>query len=145
MLSTVLALTLTAGAFPLPTIDGKPFAASAEQRTFRLPMRFEKVRGFYDAQFAGDEAKGVTVKVSGAPGKRVLTLASSRAGDTWKKAVVREGEVETVIDVTPVLRLAEEQIEGNGKPLVQFIIGRSGDVDRALQAIDRKHVEQLRQ
>ena len=78
-------------------------------------------------------------------GKRVLTLVSSRAGDTWKKAIVREGEVETVIDVTPVLRMAEEQIEGNGKPLVQFIIGRSGDVDRAVDAIGRKHVEQIRQ
>jgi hypothetical protein len=41
--------------------------------------------------------------------------------------------------------MAEEQIEGNGKPLVQFIIGRSGDVDRAVDAISRKHVEQIRQ
>ncbi|MDP3234781.1 MAG: hypothetical protein Q8N26_18510 [Myxococcales bacterium] len=144
MLSTLLALTLTAGSFPLPTIDGKPLAATAEQKSFRLPMRFEKVRGFYDAQFIGD-AKGITAKVSGTTGKRVLTLISSRAGDTWKKAIVREGEVETVIDVTPVLRMAEEQIEGNGRPLVQFIIGRSGDVDRAVDAIGRKHVEQIRQ
>jgi len=145
MLSTLLALTLTAGSFPLPSIDGKPLAATAEQKSFRLPMRFEKVRGFYDAQFVGDDAKGITAKVSGTTGKRVLTLISSRAGDTWKKAIVREGEVETVIDVTPVLRMAEEQIEGNGKPLVQFIIGRSGDVDRAVDAISRKHVEQIRQ
>jgi len=145
MLSTLLALTLTAGSFPLPSIDGKALAATAEQKSFRLPMRFAKVRGFYDGQFIGDDAKGITTKLTGTTGKRVLTLVSSRAGDTWKKAVVREGEIETVIDVTPVLRMAEEQIEGNGKPLVQFIIGRSGDVDRAVEGIGRKHVEQIRQ
>lgn len=144
MLSTLVALTLAAGPFPLPSIDGKPLAATPEQKTFRLPMRFEKVRGFYEGQFTGDEAKGVTSKLSGTSGKRVLTLTSARAGDTWKKAVVREGETETVVEVTPVLRLEEAQIEGNAKPLVQFIIGRSADVDRAVEAIGNKHTEQLR-
>ena len=144
MLSTLLSLTLAAGSFPLPSIDGKPLAATAEQKSFRLPMRFEKVRAFYDGQFTGDEAKGVTTKLSGTSGKRVLTLISTRAGDTWKKAIVREGEVETVVEVTPILRMQEELIEGNGKPLVQFIIGRSGDVDRAVEAIGDKHTEQIR-
>ena len=91
MLSTLLSLTLAAGSFPLPSIDGKPLAATAEQKSFRLPMRFEKVRSFYDGQFTGDDAKGVTTKISGTSGKRVLTLIPTRAGDTWKKAVVREG------------------------------------------------------
>lgn len=145
MLSTLLALTLTAGSFPLPSIDGKALAATPEQKTFRLPIRFEKVRSFYDGQFTGDEAKGITSKLSGTVGKRVLTLTSSRAGDTWKKAIVREGEIETVVEVTPVLRMEEAQIEGNAKPLVQFIIGRSADVDRAVEAIGTKHTEQIRQ
>jgi hypothetical protein len=144
MLSTMLALALTAGPFPLPSIDGKPLAATAEQKSFRLPMRFEKVRSFYQSQFVGDNAKGIVTTFSGTAGKRVLTIVSSRAGDTWKRAILREGESETVIDITPVLRLSEAQIEGNGKPLVQFIIGRSGDVDRAIEAIDRKHTEQIR-
>lgn len=36
----------------------------------------------------------------------------------------------------PVLRLREEEISGRAKPLVEFIIGRSPDVDRAVQGID---------
>lgn len=144
MLSLALSLTLTAGPFPLPAIDGKPPAVTAEQKKFRLPMRFEKVRAFYDGQFSGDEAKGVSTKVGMADGKRTLTLVSSRAGDTWKRAVIREGEVDTVVELVPVIRVVETQIEGNAKPLVQFIIGRSADVDRAVDAIGEKHVEQIR-
>lgn len=144
MLSLVVALVLEAGPFPLPAIDGKPPAVTAEQKKFRLPMRFEKVRAFYDGQFAGDDAKGITSKVGSTDGKRTLTLTSSRAGDTWKKAVIREGDVDTAVELTPVLRMADTQIEGNGKPLVQFIIGRSADVDRAVNAIGDKHVEQIR-
>lgn len=144
MLSLAVSLALHAGSFPLPAIDGKPPAVSAEQKVFRLPMRFEKARAFYEGQFTGDDAAKVTTKVGTSNGKRTLTIVSSRAGDTWKKAVVREGEIDTVIEVTPVLRMAEEQIEGNAKPLVQFIIGRSADVDRAVKAIGDKHVEQIR-
>ncbi len=144
MLSLALSLSLTAGPFPLPAIDGKPPAVTAEQKKFRLPMRFEKVRAFYEGQFSGDEAKGVTTKAATSEGKRTLTIASTRAGDTWKRAVIREGEVDTLIELTPVLRLAETQVEGNAKPLVQFIIGRSGDVERAVEAIGDKHVEQIR-
>jgi hypothetical protein len=145
MLSLLAALTLASpGPFPLPSVDGKPLAATATQKSFRLPMRFEKVRAFYDEQFIGDDAKGVTTKLSGTTGKRVLTLASTRAGDAWKKAVVREGEIETVVEITPVMRMEEAQIEGNAKPLVQFIIGRSADVTREVEAISDKHVEQIR-
>lgn len=144
MFSSLLALTLAAGSFPLPSIDGKPLAATAQQKTFRLPMRFEKVRSFYEEQFTGAEAKGVSSRLAGASGKRVLTLTSSRAGDTWKKAIVRESELETIVEVTPVLRMEEAQIEGNARPLVQFIIGRSGDVERAVEAIGDKHTEQIR-
>ena len=56
--------------------------------------------------------------------------------------MVREGEMDTVIDVTPVVRLDEETISGNGKPLVEFIFGRSPDVDAAIKSID--HTEQMR-
>lgn len=144
MFALALTLTLQAGSFPLPAIDGKPPAVTAEQKTFRLPMRFEKVRSFYEGQFTGEAAQRVTSKLGTSNGKRTLTIVSSRVGDTWRKAVVREGEVDTTIEITPVLRMAEEQIEGNAKPLVQFIFGRSPDVDRAVQAIGDKHVEQIR-
>jgi len=47
-----------------------------------------------------------------------------------------------VVEVTPVLRMGEEAVSGQGRPLVEFIISRSPEVDRAVQGID--HLEQLR-
>lgn len=142
MLTMLAATLLTAGPFPLPSIDGKPLATTPEQKRFRLPMRFEKVRAFYDGQFATTE-EGVTRTMKTAP-VRTLTFTSKRAGDSWTRATITEGETETVVVVTPVLRMDDQLVEGNGKPLVQFVIGRSGDVDRAVQAIGEKHVEQIR-
>jgi hypothetical protein len=143
MLTTTLALLLAAAPFPLPSVDGKALAVSPTQKVFRLPMRFEKVRGFYQEQFTGDDAQGVTSRVSGASGKRVLTITSKRPGDPWTKALVREGEVDTVIEVTAVLQMKEESVSGSARPLVQFVIGRSADVQRAVEAIGDKHVNQL--
>ncbi len=136
MISLVLALTLAAP-FPLPLVDGKPLSVTEGQKVFRLPMRFEKVKKFYSEQLpeAGVAEKNVE-------GKRVMTLLAKGKAESWTKAVVREGEVDTVIEVTPVLRLGEEQISGNGKPLVEFVFGRSGDVDKAVKSID--HAEQMR-
>ena len=136
MISFVLALTLAAP-FPLPAIDGKPLAVTEGQKVFRLPMRFEKVKKFYAEQLPEAVLAEKSVE-----GKRVITLLAKGKAESWTRAVVREGEVDTVIEVTPVLRLGEEQISGNARPLVEFVIGRSGDVDKAVKGID--HAEQMR-
>jgi hypothetical protein len=135
---SVLVAMIVAAPFPLPAVDGKPLAVTDGQRVFRLPMRFEKVKSFYAAQL-GDGAAVVEKNVGG---KRVLTLTAKGKAESWVRAMVREGEVDTTIEVTPVMRLAEEEITGNGRPLVEFIIGRSADVQKALKTID--HAEQMR-
>jgi hypothetical protein len=142
MFSLALALAVTVAPFPLPTIDHKPLAVSDGQKVFRLPMRFEKVKAFYEERFGGGKEPGVTLTASGAPGERLLKLASKRAGDTWTRALVKEGEGETVVEVTPVIRMAGDTIEGNGKPLVEFIFGRSPQVKSSLESID--HTEDVR-
>lgn len=133
MLALLAALLLQAP-FPLPAVDGKPLAVSPGQRSFRLPMRFERVRAFYDTELAGQP--DVTVRLEGTPGRRRLVLTSKRKGDSWTRAVAKEGELETVVDVVPVLRLEEEQVQGSAKPLVEFVLGRSPEVQKALQSID---------
>ena len=138
MISLVLALTLAAP-FPLPAIDGKPLAVTDGQKVFRLPMRFEKVKKFYSEQLGPDAA---AVAEKNVEGKRVLTLSAKGKAESWTRAIIREGEVDTVIEVTPVMRLSDEKISGNGRPLVEFVIGRSSDVDKAVQGID--HAEQMR-
>ncbi|MFZ5442829.1 MAG: hypothetical protein ACOZQL_22675 [Myxococcota bacterium] len=139
MIALLLSLTLAAP-FPLPAIDGKPLAVTEQQKSFRLPMRFEKVKAFYAEQL-GAKAE-VVMRESVADGRRVLTLTTKAKGESWTRAVIREGEVETVIDVTPVMRLPGDEITGNGKPLVEFVFGRSPEVQKALERID--HTEQLR-
>lgn len=141
MTAAALALFLSAS-FPLPSVDGKPLAVTESQKTFRYPLRFETIRAFYEERFGKRQVATVKWSMTGAPGERVLTLINADKKDTWRKAVVREQEAETVIDVTPVIRLADEQIEGNGRPLVQFVFGRSPDVDKAVQGID--HTDALR-
>lgn len=131
----VVALTLLVAApFPLPSVDQKAVVAAPEQKVFRLPSRFEKVRDFYLAQFK-DQAE-VTVKPQTIAGKRSLVLTSKRAGDSWRRAVVTEGSMETVVEVTPVLRLESERVSGNGKPLVEMVLPRSPEVQKALESID---------
>ncbi len=139
MISLVLSLTLSAS-FPLPAIDGKPLAVSEGQKVFRLPMRFEKVKKFYAEQLGATPE--VTVVEKSVAGKRVLTLTTKAKGESWTKAIVREAEVETVVEVTAVIRLADVNISGSGRPLVEFIIGRSADVEKAVKTID--HAEQMR-
>ena len=133
MLAAALSLALAAS-FPLPSVDQKAVAAAPEQKVFRLPSRFEKVRDFYLAQFK-DQAE-VTVKAQTTAGKRTLVLTSKRAGDTWRRAVVTEGSMETTVEVTPVLRLESERVSGSGKPLVEMILPRSPEVQKALESID---------
>jgi hypothetical protein len=124
---TLLALTLAAP-FPLPAIDGKPLAVVKDQKVFRVPLGFERVKAFYTEQL-GKQAE-VTLRESSASGTKTLTISTTSKGESWKRAVIRQGESETVIEITPVLRLEEEQISGNGKPLVE---GRQG------RAVDRPH------
>src|SRR5262249_40214030 len=122
---------LQAASFPLPAIDGKALAVSEKQKTFRLPMRFEKVRTFYDEQFGKE--KDVSMKLEGTSGKRVLALSTKRKGDRWSKAKVKDGELETVVEVTPVLEGDEQLVSGTGTPLVQFVFERSPDAQRAVE------------
>jgi hypothetical protein len=124
----------TARAFPMPSIDGKTVAISEGQKSFRLPIRFQKVADFYRAQFA--DPKEVQLTATGTSPERTLLLTNKRKGDTWSKAVVREGEIETVIEVTPVLRMGAETVNGNGKPLVEFVISRDPQAAKAAADID---------
>lgn len=139
MLAPLLALALSAAPFPLPAIDGKPLAVTDGQKSFRLPIRFEKVRSFYEEHFK--DAAGVTVRISGTAGSRALVLVSTRATDSWKSAVVKEGESETVVDVKAVMQMNDETIAGKGPP-VEFIITRSSEVQSALKTID--HTESMK-
>jgi hypothetical protein len=120
--------------FPLPSPDGKAVAAAADQRTFRIPFRFNRVEQFYRDRFKGDPK--VTLLATFEDGRHVLTLRSARSDDAWAKAVIHEGEVETRVDVTPVLRAGEERVEGSGRPLVEMVLTRSQDFDRMVNSID---------
>ena len=125
------------GAFPLPSIDGKALALTQGQKTFRVPMRYARVEQFYKEQFLNQ--KDVRLVPSGTDGDRTLTLTSKRKGDAWTRAVVREGKVDTSVEVVAVLRMSGEAIEGNGKPLVQFVLTRSPDAAKA--AAEMNHLE----
>ena len=142
MLGFALSVTLCVAPFPLPSIDNKPVAVTDGQKTFRLPMRFEKVKAFYEERFGNGKEAGVTLTVVGAPGERLLKLSSKRPGDTWTRAQAKEGEGETVVEVTPVIRMVGDNIEGNGKPLVEFIFSRSPQVKSSMDSID--HTEDVR-
>lgn len=139
MNALILAVVLAAS-FPLPAVDGKPLAVQKDQTTFRLPMRFERVKKFYAEQFAGNAA--VQMKEQRVDGRRVLTLAVKSKGESWQRAVVRDNETETVIVVTPVMRFDEQQISGSATPLVQFVFGRSPEIQKAVERID--HTESMR-
>jgi hypothetical protein len=125
--------------FPLPMIGGKPLAIAPGQKTFRLPLGYARVAAFYREQFRG--VSGVTLterSPDGAP--RELVVRSLRTTDTWAKAVVKEVEGGTTVEVTPVLRADAEDVKGAGaRPLVQLVIGRSEEARKAAEAID--HLE----
>lgn len=139
MLAALAALALTASTFPLPAIDGKPLALTPGQKSFRLPMRFEKVKAFYDEQFKG--SADVTVRAAGTPGNRSLVIANRNKSDRWMSATVKEGELETVVDLKQVLELDGERIDGKAPP-VNFILTRSAEVQKSLDTID--HTESMR-
>ncbi|MBI5549071.1 MAG: hypothetical protein HY901_34740 [Deltaproteobacteria bacterium] len=121
--------------FPLPLIDGKPLAVVKGQTTFRLPMKFARAESFFREQFKG-EAK-IAFKSEGSDGARVLTLRSSRSKESWHKAVVKEGEVDTLVEVSFIFRANPEQVGGRMPPIL--FIPRSSEVSKAVDAID--HME----
>ncbi|MFT3709621.1 MAG: hypothetical protein QM817_18485 [Archangium sp.] len=139
MIAVLLSLTLAAP-FPLPTVDGKPPAVAKDQKVFKLPIGFARVRSFYTEQLGKTE--GVKIVESSKDGRKVLTITTASKTESWTRASVREGEVETTIEVTPVMRLEAEEISGNGKPLVEFVFGRSAEVDKAVNSID--HINDIR-
>ncbi len=139
MLGLVLAVSLAS--FPLPTVDGKPLSVTEKPKSFRLPMRFEKVRAFYEEQFKGDAQ--ISIHVEGVSGERKLAIVNKSKKDTWTRAAVSEKATETVVDVTPVLVMGDQQIEGQAGPLVVFVLNRSPEVKKALDSID--HTEEMRQ
>jgi hypothetical protein len=124
--------------FPLPLVGEKPVAVAPGQKTFRLPLGYARVTAFYRDQLRG--VAGVTLAErtpAGAP--RELTIRSLRKTDAWASAVVREGEGETTVEVTPVLRADAQAVKGTAGPLVQFVIGRSAEARKAAESID--HLE----
>ncbi len=141
MLSMLLVLALAAEPLPLPSVDGKPLAVAPGQTAFLVPLRFEKVRAFYATEVNGPK---VSASVKRENGAWVMTLMSKRSKDAWKKAVIRETRRGTEVVVTPVLRIEEQQVEGTGKPAVELILGRSRDVDRAVEKIGDLHLEAIR-
>lgn len=130
MIALALTLLLHATPFPLPAIDGKPLSVTEKQKSFRLPLKFERVRAFYEEQFAKE--KDVSMKLAGSSGTRTLSLSTKRKGDRWTKAIVKEGELETIVDVTPVLVGDDVEVSGTGTPLVQFVFQRSKEVEKAV-------------
>lgn len=123
---------------PLPSLDRKPLAAGAEgQKSFRVPMRFAAVEKFYREQLG--KMDGITLKRSEAGGKKLLTLTSKRKDDTWAKATVKEGEVDTLVEVIPIARFDAAKVEGRGRPLVEIMISRSEEAAKDAAGID--HME----
>lgn len=138
-LTLVLCVTLAAP-FPLPTVDGKPPAVAKDQKIFKLPVGFARVKSFYAEQLGKTE--GVKIVETLKDGHKLLTITTASKNESWTRALVREGDVETTIEITPVLRFKDEEITGNGKPLVEFVFGRSAEVDKALKSID--HLDDVR-
>jgi hypothetical protein len=127
------------GAFPLPLVDGKPIAVTGGQKHFRFPLGFDRISKFYREQLSNLDGVTLATRTDLSTGKRELIIRSRRLSDRWTKAVVREADAGTTIDLTPVVRAAEEQVVGQAQPLVQFVIGRSDEARKAVESID--HLE----
>ena len=129
------ALALADAAFPIPSLDGKPTAASDEKgRVFQLPLGFAKVEQFYRERFK--ESKTVTLSSERTESGRVLKLSCRDKQAAWTRATVRETQTGTRVEIVPLLRADETQVEGNATPAVQFVLGRSGDAAKMAEDID---------
>lgn len=124
--------------FPLPTIDDKQIPVAPNQTSFRLPMKFARVETFYCDQLKGKPK--ISFKASGAEGARILTIESKRAEDAWAKAVVKEGEVATTVDVTFVLVMSGSTVSGTMPPVL--FIPRSAEAAKTAESIE--HLEHAR-
>jgi hypothetical protein len=120
-------------------VGGKPIAIAPGQKTFRLPLGFARVAGFYRDQFRGVAGVTLTEHAPRRDAPRELVVRSLRATDTWAKAVVRETDAGTTVDVTPVLRADAQDVKGAARPLVEIVIGRSDEARKAVESID--HLE----
>ena len=125
--------------FPLPMVGDKPIAIAPGQRTFRLPLGFARMVGFYRDQFRGEKAVTLTERTPEEGGPRELVVRSLRSTDAWAKAVIREVGGGTTVEVTPVLRADAQDVKGSARPLVQLVIGRSDEARKAAESID--HLE----
>jgi hypothetical protein len=139
MIHAALLIVMSQTPFPIPTLDNKPLAVTAEQKQFRLPMKFARVKEFYEQQF-GQRA---TIKLASTTenGMKVLKISNKEKNNRWTVATVREGEMETVVEYVPVLSMGPLNVGGKGPP-VQFIISRSAGVKAAIDSID--HTEHMR-
>lgn len=133
-------LALLLASFPIPSVDGKAPAVSAEQTRWNVPLRFEKAKRFYADAFKDDADVRVTERRH--EGRRQLVITTRSRTDTWTRAVVTERDVDLSIEVTRVLRLSDEAISGTARPLVEFVFTRSPEVKKALDSID--HTESMR-
>jgi hypothetical protein len=122
--------------FPLPAPDGKALAVSPGQKAFRLPVRFEAAERFYRQQF--DKQEGIRIHPELKDGRRLLRIESKRSGELWAKATLREGELETIVELVPVLRADETTVQGKAAPLV-IVIPRSREA--AKMADEMEHLE----
>jgi hypothetical protein len=137
--AALLSLSLAAAPFPLPTVDGKALPVQQDQKVFRLPMSFSKVKAFYEQQLG--KAEGVKLVSTSVDGQRVLKLSTKNKEYLWTSATVRESEVETIVELKQVIQVGPTEVTGNGPP-VQFIFTRSTLADDAVKSID--HTEQMR-
>ena len=119
-------------AFPIPQVSKMP-PATPGQRVFRLPMRFARVEAFYREQFGGD--RRVQLTIAREDDAKTLTIVSKREDDAWAKAIVREGPVDTVVEVMALVRSGPVVIEGRGPP-VQFVLPVSRHVKEQANSID---------
>ena len=95
-LTLVLCVTLAAP-FPLPTVDGKPPAVAKDQKIFKLPVGFARVKSFYAEQLGKTE--GVKIVETLKDGHKLLTITTASKNESWTRALVREGDVETTIEI----------------------------------------------
>ncbi len=131
MLSTSLLTLFLAGTpFPLPTIDGKQISVTPGQRRFRLPMRFATARAFFVEQLSTAKAKRQTLSIAG---RGKIEFTCTEPSPLWIKATLTEGDVDTLLEIVPVFRAETVTVEGTGKPLVQFVLGRSSEVEKSLE------------
>jgi hypothetical protein len=121
--------------FPLPEIDGKKIAVASGQTSFSLPMKFSRAEAFFREQFKQEPR--ITLKAAGAEGTRSLTIESKRLSDAWAKAVVKEREVTTTVDVTFIFVAPTGDVAGKMPPVL--FIPRSAEAAKDADSIE--HLE----